>query len=378
MKEGIKMNSNTNASKIIQQCLAESTKFVPTKEEIDNDHPWPDPLPLPKIDLLPVKPFDCQKLLPEAFQSYVEDAAHRTQVPPDLIAIPLVVSFSNILGRAYRINPKQKDDWEVVANLWGIIIARSGSLKTNCLDYGTKPLKLLEAKGKKLLEVETEKYKEDIDEHEMELKILKDLYTKEKKIIIEKNASGTHLAQVETAKLNNLKNQINELTKNAPILPIEKRFISNDPTIEKLHEIISTPTCNGISVIRDELIGLLVGWEKSGHEQDRGFFLEGWNGNGSYQIDRIGRGSHYAENICISVLGGTQPDKIQAYVLKNTSPLHNDGLIQRFQLMVYPDAPLKFEYVDKYANFEAKNKVYQIAETIESCNFLKNSKKKFE
>ena len=98
MKEGIKMNSNTNASKIIQQCLDKSTKFVPTQGAINNDHPWPDPLPLPKIDLLPVKPFDCDILLPKALRSYVEDAAERAQVPPDLIAVPLVVSFSIILG----------------------------------------------------------------------------------------------------------------------------------------------------------------------------------------------------------------------------------------------------------------------------------------
>ena len=157
-----------------------------------------------------------------------------------------------------------------------------------------------------------------------------------------------------------IKNQITELTQNAPVQPVEKRFISNDTTIEKLHEILSNIDCNGIALVADELIGLLMGFEKAGHEQDRKFYLEGCNGNGSYQVDRISRGSPYAENICLSVLGGTQPEKIQAYISKNTSPLHNDGLIQRFQLMVYPDQLKDFKYVDQYANTQAKNKVFEI------------------
>jgi hypothetical protein len=117
--------------------------------------------------------------------------------------------------------------------------------------------------------------------------------------------------------------------------------------------------------LRDELIGLLMGFEKTGHEQDRGFYLEGWNGNGSYQLDRIGRGSVYADNICLSVLGGTQPDKIQAYISQNTSPLKNDGLIQRFQLMIYPDQLPEFKYVDKYADSQAKEIIVKIAGIIE-------------
>ena len=30
--------------------------------------------------------------------------------------------------------------------------------------------------------------------------------------------------------------------------------------------------------------------DKNGHENDRQFYLEGWNGNGEHDADRVGRG----------------------------------------------------------------------------------------
>jgi hypothetical protein len=45
----------------------------------------------------------------------------------------------------------------------------------------------------------------------------------------------------------------------------------------------------GILVYRDELTGWFKGLDKYGHEGNRAFYLEAWNGNGAYTIDRIGR-----------------------------------------------------------------------------------------
>ncbi|MBK7897926.1 MAG: DUF3987 domain-containing protein [Betaproteobacteria bacterium] len=44
---------------------------------------------------------------------------------------------------------------------------------------------------------------------------------------------------------------------------------------------------------------------KQGHEQDRAFYLEAWNGHGSFPLDRIGRGHVVCDNMCVSILGGT-------------------------------------------------------------------------
>ena len=52
-----------------------------------------------------VKPFDPQ-LLPESFRDFTDDASERMQVPPDAIAIPLVVGASSAVGRRTASNPK--------------------------------------------------------------------------------------------------------------------------------------------------------------------------------------------------------------------------------------------------------------------------------
>ncbi len=83
-------------------------------------------------------------------------------------------------------------------------------------------------------------------------------------------------------------------------------------------------------------------------EPDRAFFLEAWNGCGGVTSDRIGRGTVHVDNLCVSLLGGIQPAKLLAYLYQAASELENDGLIQRVQLLVYPDEPATWQLVDEY------------------------------
>jgi hypothetical protein len=103
-----------------------------------------------------------------------------------------------------------------------------------------------------------------------------------------------------------------------------------------MHEILSHNP-GGVLIYRDELMGFLESWEKKGHALDRSFYLEAGNGDKPYTIDRMGREAVRAENICAPILGTTQPDKIMVYLTKALTKLDNDGLLQRFQLLVYPD-----------------------------------------
>ena len=95
---------------------------------------------------------------------------------------------------------------------------------------------------------------------------------------------------------------------------------------------------------RDELMGLLRSFDKQGHENDRSFFLEGWNGKNDYIFDRIGRGTIRIPSICISLLSSIQPGPFTQYVnqsIKGSS--QDDGFLQRLQLSVWPDAQIRME-----------------------------------
>jgi hypothetical protein len=104
----------------------------------------------------------------------------------------------------------------------------------------------------------------------------------------------------------------------------------------------------GIFVIRDELAGWWSALDRAGREGERAFCLQAWNGDTSHTIDRIGRGTIHVPGCCMSMLGGIQPGRLRSYLtdaLKDGPS--NDGLIQRFQVMVWPDTESGWEYVDR-------------------------------
>ena len=135
--------------------------------------------------------------------------------------------------------------------------------------------------------------------------------------------------------------------------------MTNDATIEKIAEILRDNP-DGLLLYRDELMGWLRSLDKAGREADRAFYLEAWNGNGSFSVDRIGRGSLHVPAVCVSVLGGIQPGPLSTYVRDALGEAEKaDGLLQRFQLLVHPD-PRGYDPVDRRPDLEAKNRAYDV------------------
>ena len=146
--------------------------------------------------------------------------------------------------------------------------------------------------------------------------------------------------------------------------PRERRYKTNDPTTEKLGEIlVHNPA---MLVVRDELAGWWRSLEKDGRQGDREFYLESWNGAGSYTYDRIARGTIHIPRLCISVVGGTQPAKLAKYIADALAGgWDDDGLIQRFQAAVYPDPSGKHEYIDRTPDERAYQRAFCVFQCID-------------
>jgi putative DNA primase/helicase len=110
---------------------------------------------------------------------------------------------------------------------------------------------------------------------------------------------------------------------------------------------------NGLLVERDELSSLLVTLEDERSATARGLYLSGWSGNEGYRFDRIIRGTTTLPKFALSVVGGIQPGPLERYVRGAFSGERADGLLQRFQLIVWPD-PEPFLYVDRFPDGPAK------------------------
>jgi putative DNA primase/helicase len=139
--------------------------------------------------------------------------------------------------------------------------------------------------------------------------------------------------------------------------PTRTRYIVNDTTVEKLGEILSENP-NGVILVRDELVGFLKGLDKPGNDTQRAFMLEAWNGEGRFVYDRITRETVEIDAACVSIFGGIQPGPFSSY-LKDAlvSGSGDDGLMQRFQLVVWPDVPLEWRNVDRWPNMAAKEQM---------------------
>ena len=308
---------------------------------------WLDPEEI-EPELTSVQAFDANKLLPSILKDWVIDTANRMSCAPDFVAVTAVTALGSIIGAGCGIKPKRFDEWTVCPNLWGMAVSPPSSKKTPAINQALKPLD-------KIIHSARQNYAEKIASFNTE-KLAFDAKSKVLKRKLDQEAKN------EDGDMSAVINEINALEQTVSPEPILRRYKTNDATVEKIGEIL-VQNPKGILVLRDELVGLLSSWEKKGHEGDRAFYLEGWNGLGSYDTDRIGRGSIFIENLCISIIGGTQPDKLLAFLRQTTDALANDGAIQRFQMLVFPD-PYKWEYIDCYPDKEARNKVYEIFEHI--------------
>jgi putative DNA primase/helicase len=310
-----------------------------------------EPIPLPD-ELTPVMPFDYE-LLPERLRAWVQDIAERMQCPPDFVAVTVMTAMAAVIGRKVGIRPQARTDWTVVCNLWALIVGRPGVLKSPAQEAGLSPLK-------RLIATANERYQEQVEAYEgqaLAAKLRKEAAEKKARQVLQKDPNAdlkTVLAVGEE-----------------PVFPVLKRYKSNDSTPASLGELLRQNP-NGLLVYRDEVVSLLKGLDREGQEEGRGFYLTAWNGDSPYTFDRIGRGLNlHIPALCISLLGGTQPGRLSEYIsqaVKGGSA--DDGLIQRFGLLVWPDMNGTWKNVDRYPDTEAKNRAFQVFDELDKLDLL--------
>lgn len=296
-----------------------------------HDDDWPEPLSLGD-ELLPVMPCEVD-MLPAALGPWLGDIAERMNVPLDMVAIPALVAAGSLIGRRVGIRPQQHTDWQEAGNLWGCVVAPPGAKKSPAASEALAPLKALENDAAKA-------NGEVMADHERAMRAHR--------------LASDHADRAARAALNKGDDPLAALGNLAPApeAPAERRYLTSDATAEKLGEICAANP-HGVAVHRDELLSLFIELDRDERAGARGFFLSGWNGNDSYTFDRIGRGTIRIPAVNISLFGTTQPDRLARYM---TGSLHrfNDGMVQRLQLLAWPDFSRPYVECDRAAISEAR------------------------
>ena len=304
---------------------------------------WPDPRPV-KSDLPPPPPFQGDVLLPNPLRGFVLDEADRMPCPPDFVAAALIVALGAVIGARCSIKPKRRDDWIVTPNLFGGGVGDPSTMKTPAFNTVFRFLNRLEAHEAEKLEERKATYSIEKAAFEAATAVVQAEMKKAAK-------DGTKSPAMSAAM-----RQMADLEE--PQEPKPRRFLTSDATVQKIGDILANNPA-GLLVFRDELVGLLASWEREGAEGDRAFYLEGWNGTQPFSIDRIGRGSLFIANLCLSIFGGIQPDLMEKYLSGIVNSLDNDGRAQRFQVIVFPD-PAAWKWVDRYPVKGAREAVRDI------------------
>lgn len=310
--------------------------------EVNQSEAWPEPLPLPD-GLPPVKPLD-PEMIPLPLRGWLMDIADRMQIPPDFTTAAAVVALGSIIGRSCGIYPKRHDDWLVIPNLWGAVVGRPSLMKTPAVSEALRYLDRLEAEAR-------EEYQKEAGAFELEKEFVK----------ITKAALGEEFKKaVKKGKPEEIKQARAKLAALQTDEPTRRRYQTQDATVEKIGELLNENP-RGFLVNRDELIGWFRSLDKDGRENDRSFYLEAWNGSRGYTYDRIGRGTVDIKATCLSIFGAITPGPLSSYVYQaNRGGNGDDGLLQRFQVFVWPDAAAEWKNVDRFPDTAEKNRAWGI------------------
>lgn len=304
-----------------------------------NQDTWSTPRPIPS-ELAPV-PAMRPELIPDGLRDWLVDIAERIQCPLDFPVAAAVVALGAVLGRRVGIRPNRCDDWLVIANLWGAIIGRPGVMKS-------PPLKQVMRMLARIERAALDEYKVRRDEYEAA------------EIAWKKRRERVGGKEIDDLDDDELLERARHVVSEKPVAPPCPRLVVNDSTHEKLGEILSDNP-NGVFVFRDELVGLLRKLDKEGNEEARSFYVEGWDGDGSFTFDRISRGTVYLPSLTLSVLGGIQPGPLLGYMLANLrTGVGDDGLVQRFQILVWPDVSREWLNIDRFPDTDARRQAEEV------------------
>ena len=312
------------------------------------EHEPPAPLP----EGLPSVPDFAPELLPDAICGWVMDIADRISCPPDYVAVPAMLALATALGRKVGVRPQFRTDWTATANLWGLIVGRPGMMKSPAMSQATAPLKRLAARAQDEYRAASAQWAID----EKATKLRADVGEKEARKVLAKTPTADVSRFLAVA--------------HSDQEPTLRRYTTSNATPEALGELLRQNP-QGLMLERDEIMGLLRMLDRDENADHRAFLLEAWDGSGSFTFDRIGRGFNlHIAAMALSVCGTTQPGRLQSYLGAALSGgAADDGLMQRFSLLVWPDASSGWRDIDRWPDGDAKRQAFAAFDRLDTLDW---------
>ena len=252
---------------------------------------WPEPGVLGDPPAAPKFPIE---LLPQQLRWWVATQAETMGIPYDVLALPALVCIAGVIGKDAVLKAKRHDlSWTERPCIWGALVMPKGSLKSPAIKAAMTPIRAAQAQAR-------ERWHEEVRDWEARQ---------------ERTSKGAIKPKPEDPK------------------PKEPKILLGDATIEAIADAMADS--RGLTMVRDELSGLVANMSRYNKGSDRPFYLE-CHAGGYYTVDRVIRGRQIIPEVYLNIFGGIQP-KVAKKAFASAESGEDDGFFERFGLLCYPD-----------------------------------------
>lgn len=278
--------------------------------------------PFPQAPVLEYQPLNLWPIMnkPEAppefpvdvlgpvWSKWVIGQAEAAGAPVAYVAVSLIVAAAGLNGNARRVS---HGDWVEPSILWTMLVGNPSAGKTPAI----RPIQAILSAFDRDIQAGFPAEEEAHQAKEAIAKLAKDQWEKAVKQALAKGDAAPPMP--------------NEAR--MPEAPVCPAVVVQDVTPEKLG-YLSNASPKGLMMLRDELAGWLGNMNRYSGGGERQTWLEAYNGDAT-KIDRVKLNSSiHINNLSVNVLGGIQPDRLNAIMRDDP----DDGLIPRF-LFAFPD-----------------------------------------
>lgn len=289
--------------------------------------------------------------LPVDVRTYCDCVAYNLQANIDYVATAMLAAMCNIVGSNW-LAVGRNGTFKRAANIWSVLVAESGSTKSDIMNMALKFSYEIDRKQKL-------DYQEQKSKYENELK----LYNAKIKGIKSKKSN-------DNGENSDNDNALENMISKEPIKPVRYTLIENDVTQEALAEAVSQNK-NSILIHSDEVISLLSSFDKytGGKGNDRQFYLTARDGVISHSSLRMNRES-YSGRLHVGVLGSIQPSK-----LEKIADGERDGFCERFYFC-FPDTKIVKDFNPEIIRTIPKNVIERMEYIFQKIHSVRGYEKR--
>jgi hypothetical protein len=279
-------------------------------------------------DLLPVEALPYEAL-PNQMSAFIKEQSELRGCSDDFLLVSLLARMGCVFSGKIQVALTRNTGWCASPNSFWAMIGDPSSGKSNALNATSAPIKVLSENARKKYKKEMAKYLQSVALVQCKINAAKKGMENEGK---KSNANSSIVVQFEEAFTAHTQ-ELNELEENKPKL---KRYTVTKATVESLILILEDNP-EGVMLEVDELSSSFVRLSKDDNADERGLYLSGFNGGIQYPYDTVKRGTVFIPNLLLSIFGGIQPAKLKRFLNEARTGYQDDGLLQRFQGVVFPD-----------------------------------------